>query len=412
MKVLIVTPYYAPEDFGAGVSMTELAVSLVNRGHEVQVLTLMPNYPKGEIFEGYRGRQSMTEQLDGVTVERQFVQPAPREGSVFKKGLAAFKVQSAFLKAKSRLHKPDVVFTISPPPFAGLATQKLAQQWGVPYVVRIADIASHALAAANASKNPLSKLVTNLEAKMLQGAAAINVVSPSFLPEIKRLCPNNSNIEVVFDWADGSAIKPLPSTDSFRAVWDLDGKFVLMYSGSLGYTSDLCPMLEAIAKMEYKNRLVFMVLGAGPKLQEAKQRATDLDLDNVIFRNLVPRSDLNRSLCTAHMHVATLTPEGAKSSTQGKMRTLTAAGKGVIAIMPTDCGEAKVITDGQFGVVFDNKDIDGLARKLDDMCLDPEFAAMLGNRARTFFEANFEMEKCVGQIETQLKNLVKAPSNP
>jgi len=387
--------------------MTELAVSLVGRGHEVQVLTLMPNYPKGEIFEAYRGQQSMTEEMEGVTVHRQFVKPAAREAGVFQKGLAAYKVQAAFLKALPRLTKPDIIFTISPPPFAGLAAQKLAAKWGIPYVVRVADIASHAMAAANASKNPLSKIVQNLEAKMIRGAAALNVVSPSFIPEVKAICQGQDKAIVVFDWADGSAIKPLPSTDSFRAVWDLDGKFVLMYSGSLGYTSDLGPVFEAISRMEFKNRVFFMILGAGPKLQEAKQKVANLGLENIIFRDLVPRSDLNRSLSSAHMHIATLTPEGAKSSTQGKMRTITAAGKGVIGLMPTECSEAKVITEGQFGVVFDNKDIDGLARKLDDMCLDPEEAAKMGNRARTFFEANFDLDKCVGQIEAQLEGLVR-----
>ena len=405
MKILLVTPYYAPEDFGAGVSMTELAVSLFNRGHDVQVLTLMPNYPKGEVFESYRGQQTMTETMDGVKVERVLVKPAARDAGVLTKGLAAYKVQGAFLKAKSRLQRPDIIFTISPPPFAGAATQKIAQAWGIPYVVRIADIAAHAMAAAKASNNPFSKAVQKLEAKVITGARAVNVVSGAFINEVEAICQNSSPKEVIYDWADGQAIRPLPSTDTFRAVWELEGKFILMYSGSVGYTSDLGPVLEAIAKMEYKSRIVFLVLGAGPKLDAIKQRVTELGLENVIFRDLVPRSDLNRSLCTAHIHVATLTPEGAKSSTQGKMRTITAAGKGVLAVMPTECSEAKVITEGGFGYVFDNEDIDGLANKLDDFCLDPEITARLGNKARSFFDENFEMEHCISKIERQILNL-------
>ncbi len=411
MKVLLVTPYYAPEDFGAGVSMSELAVGLVKRGHQVQVLTLMPNYPKGEVFEEYRGKPSMSEEIDGVRIERQFVQPAARTAGVLQKGIAAYKVMPAFLKAKSRLDKPDVIFTISPPPFAGMVSQKFAKEWGVPYVVRIADIAAHAIAAAKATKNPLAKLIQKKEAQMFQGAAALNMVSTSYVADVEAMCQNQSPKEVIFDWADGQAIRPLASTDTFRAVWDLDGKFVLMYSGSVGYTSDLNPVFEAIAKMEYKNRLVFMILGAGPKLQEAKDKVAQLGLDNVIFRDLVPRSDLNRSLSAAHIHVATLTPEGAKSSTQGKMRTITAAGKGVVGVMPTACSEAEVIRDGQFGYVFDNQDVDGLARKLDDFCLDPEEAAKLGNRARTYFEAHFDMDRCVDQIERQLINAIEKKSH-
>ena len=87
------------------------------------------------------------------------------------------------------------------------------------------------------------------------------------------------------------------------------------------------------------------------------------------------------------------------------MRTITAAGKGVLAVMPTECSEAKVITEGGFGYVFDNEDIDGLANKLDDFCLDPEITARLGNKARSFFDENFEMEHCISKIERQILNL-------
>ncbi len=404
MKILLVTPYYAPEDFGAGVSMTELAVGLQRKGHEVEVLTLMPNYPKGEVFEAYRGKQSYDEVLDGVKVIRQLVIPAAREAGMVQKGTAAFKVLPAFMRAKPRLTKPDVIFTISPPPFAGLAARKLARSWGIPYVVRIADIAAHAIAAAKASRNPLAKAIQKLEAKMIQGAAAINAVSPSFIPDLNAIAPNGRAKEVVYDWADGQLIKPIEQ--NFREEWQLEDKFILMYSGSLGYTSDIGPVLKAISQMKNKEKLEFVILGAGPKLQEAKDLVTNLKLTNVVFRDLVPRSELNRSLCTAHLHVATLTPEGAKSSTQGKMRTITAAGRGVLAIMPTTCSEAKLVQNGNFGLAFDNQEIDVIQAKLEELVTNHAIANQLGDNARNFFESNFDLQLCIDQIEAQLQSVL------
>lgn len=401
------TPYYAPEEFGAGVSMTELSTTLASKGHDVQVLTLMPNYPKGEVFPEYEGKQALTETLDGVKVVRRFVKPASRTANLVAKGLAAYKVLPAFKSAYADLEKPDIIFTISPPPFAGLAAQWLAKRWNIPYVVRVADIASRAVAAANASNNPLSKVLAGMEKKMLRMASGVNVVSAGYLADIEKIRTQDTTL-VVHDWADGSELRPLAGTESFRNVWDLEGKFILMYSGSIGFTSDLGPVLRAISKMHYRNRLVFLITGNGPKLEEVKAMAKGFDLDNVIFRDLVPRSDLNKSLATAHMHVATLTPEGAKSSTQGKVRTISAVGKGVLAVMPIECDEAKLIASGKFGTVHDNQDIDGIAKTLDDYCEDPDLAIRQGNRAREFFDQHFDLTKCVGMIEEQLATVAKS----
>lgn len=66
MKILIVSQYYYPEQF----QINEIAPELVRRGHEVTVLCGVPNYPKGEIFDGYDNPEKMEEVLDGVKVIR------------------------------------------------------------------------------------------------------------------------------------------------------------------------------------------------------------------------------------------------------------------------------------------------------------------------------------------------------
>ena len=75
MKILIVSQYYYPEQF----QINEIAPELVNRGHDVTVLTGLPNYPRGEIYEGYeKGRREET--IDGVHVIR--VKEHPRKNGV------------------------------------------------------------------------------------------------------------------------------------------------------------------------------------------------------------------------------------------------------------------------------------------------------------------------------------------
>lgn len=59
MRILIYSYNYHPEPIGIAPLMTELAEGLVKRGHEVRVVTAMPNYPQRQIYEGYRGKSTL-----------------------------------------------------------------------------------------------------------------------------------------------------------------------------------------------------------------------------------------------------------------------------------------------------------------------------------------------------------------
>ena len=68
MKILVVSQYYYPEQF----LINEIAPELVKRGHEVVVLTGLPNYPEGIVPEEYRNGKKRNEELDGVRIIRTF----------------------------------------------------------------------------------------------------------------------------------------------------------------------------------------------------------------------------------------------------------------------------------------------------------------------------------------------------
>jgi hypothetical protein len=55
MKLIIYTQYYPPEIGAPQARLSELAESLAQKGHEVTVLTALPNYPLGKYYPGYKG---------------------------------------------------------------------------------------------------------------------------------------------------------------------------------------------------------------------------------------------------------------------------------------------------------------------------------------------------------------------
>ena len=117
MRILIVSFYYLPELGAAPSRITNLAEGLRDRDQEVEVLTCMPNYPKGRIFENYRKKFSMCEKLNGIKVHRYWTY-ATTSRNVFLRlfSMFSFAVAVWFFALKVRMIKKyDRIIIQSPP---------------------------------------------------------------------------------------------------------------------------------------------------------------------------------------------------------------------------------------------------------------------------------------------------------
>src|SRR5438477_9025595 len=65
MKFLILTQYFPPEIGGPQTRLAAMSRELVRLGHEVEIVTALPNYPRGQIFPEYRGSFYRLESLGG-----------------------------------------------------------------------------------------------------------------------------------------------------------------------------------------------------------------------------------------------------------------------------------------------------------------------------------------------------------
>ncbi|KXK51682.1 MAG: glycosyl transferase group 1 [Chloroflexi bacterium OLB13] len=121
MRIWLVTQYYPPEVGAAPVRLSRLARMLVALGHEVSVLTAMPNYPDGVINPPYRGRFAYAETIDGVTVRRVWLYTSPS-----KRARARIANQLSFMLTLAArgtfLKRPDVMLVESHPLFVTIAT--------------------------------------------------------------------------------------------------------------------------------------------------------------------------------------------------------------------------------------------------------------------------------------------------
>ena len=79
MKILVICQYYRPEPLRT----SDICEELVKAGHEVSVITDVPNYPMGYVYDGYKKGRNRNEVINGVKVHRCFT-IARRKGIIFR----------------------------------------------------------------------------------------------------------------------------------------------------------------------------------------------------------------------------------------------------------------------------------------------------------------------------------------
>jgi putative colanic acid biosynthesis glycosyltransferase WcaI len=114
MRILMLTQYFAPETGATSIPPRAIIRELRRRGHEVGLVTALPNYPAGRIFDGYRGRLRLTERQDGMALRRVWVWAAKGAGLGRVLNFLSFMVMA--LLPLRRVAAPDVIFAESPPP--------------------------------------------------------------------------------------------------------------------------------------------------------------------------------------------------------------------------------------------------------------------------------------------------------
>ena len=127
MHLAILTQYYPPEMGAPQARLSELAAAFVARGHDVEVLTAMPNYPLGRVHDGYGG-VLRRESRDGVRVVRTFVYATQRLDLVHRLTSYASFVLSSAIVGTLALRRPDYLLVESPPLFLGPRTHRPARR--------------------------------------------------------------------------------------------------------------------------------------------------------------------------------------------------------------------------------------------------------------------------------------------
>lgn len=396
MKILIVSQYYYPEQF----QINEIAPELVRRGHEATVVCGLPNYPKGEIFEGYEDR--FEEKIDGVKVIR--CKNVPRGHNPIK----LIRNYYSFAKESKKVVKTqpgnfDVVlgYQLSPitSMLAALEYKKLHSTPVVFYTLDIWPVSAESMLYGK--KNPIYWWVKKLSKRIYQGADRILVTSRPFIDYLHCTLSIPTEKLAYLPQHAGTGMLEMNLEAEDNGIADF------MFAGNLGKGQRIDVIIKAAAQLGARKDYKIHIVGDGRMRLELEQMVKENGLeDNVVFYGNQKREDMPSFYKKADVLLITLRGNNEVGNTMpGKLQMYMTTGKPILGAI--NGAAAEVIEEAQCGRCVNAGDYEGLAKLMEFYLNHPKDFDVCGKNARCYFRKHFTLEHYMDGLETEMNKLVR-----
>jgi colanic acid biosynthesis glycosyl transferase WcaI len=406
MRFLIVTQYYPPEVGAPQIRLSAVTRALRAHGHDVEVVTALPNHPTGRILEGYRGRLVVKETLDEVPVRRIWMYAALGSGPRRLLSYVSFAALVPF--ALARAGDADVVFVESPPPLVVPAAAFAAKRRRALLVLNIADLWPDVAVDIGALEE--GRAVAAMRGFVrwcYRRADVITTVTDGLAAEISRT-PGVPSAKVVLlpNGIDPQRFAPGPADPDVAVELSPGGGELFLYAGTVGFAHGAEVAIRAIQRVREQHpnaHLVFM--GGGSDRQRLERIVADEAISGVRFIDPRPPEAVADAMRVATAGIATLRAGATAESTRlAKMfppmacaRPLIISGTGEGAALAHDAGAALVTPPGDDAT---------MARAMCDVIESPTLARRLGDAGRRLVERRFSWDAIVGEWLGEIEDRV------
>lgn len=406
MRILIYSYNYHPEPIGIAPLMTELAEGLVKRGHQVRVVTAMPNYPERKIYQDYRGKLYLTEYKNGVKIQRSYVWIRPQPNLLDRIMLDASFVFTSFMPALFGW-RPDVILSTSPSLPVCLPATLLGWLHRCPVVLNLQDILPEAAVHVGLLKNKsLIRVFSILEKFAYRYADKISVIADGFVDNLLSKNVALDKIVQIPNWVDVNFIRPLPKeSNAFRNQHKLDGKFVVLYSGNIALTQGLETVVKAAATLRDIPDIAFVIVGEAKGLERLRQECQKCGADNVLLLPFQPRERLPEMLAAADVGLVVQKKNVISFNMPSKIQVLLASGRTIVASVPDNGTAARAIRQSGGGVIIPPEEPSFLANAVLDLYKHPEKVKTLGYNSRKYAVDQYAFEQALNSYESLFESL-------
>lgn len=383
MKILVICQYYYPEPF----RHPDICEELVKRGHSVTVVTGLPNYPMGKIYDGYRRGEKRDETINGVKVHRCFT-IGRKSGAVYRfLNYYSYAFSSSRYVNKLKENYDAVFVNQLSPVMMAKAAVKYKKKHGVPIVLYCLDLWPESLVAGGIKRNSAvynffhktsEKIYRQADKILIAGKAFADYFEKEFGITGTEYLPQYA--EAVFT-PQQCRKKP-------------DGFVDLMFAGNVGAAQSVRTVIGAARLTADIPHLRWHIVGDGSELERLKSMAKGMG--RVIFHGRKPLDEMPKYYSMADAMLVTMQKAPVLSMTlPGKVQTYMAAGKPVIGAI--DGETPMVISEASCGVCGPAEDAEALAENVRAFLkADKE---LFGKNARRYYDEHFEKQMFIDKLE-------------
>lgn len=401
MKILVVCQYYYPEPF----RISDICESLAKKGHDVTVLTGLPNYPEGVVLKGYRHGNRRKEIFNDVKIIRCFEIGRGKSKVKLFLNYLSYAI-SATLKALFMKEEFDVVLVNQlSPVMMGIPAIAYKKKHKKKILFYCLDLWPDSLAAGGIKENSIIYKIFYKISKWIYKSADMILVTSSMFEDYFRniLQMKTVNIKHLPQYAEDLFIQKEDTSVSEIAASTENRTFNFVFAGNIGDIQSVETIIKAANELKVNENIIFHIVGDGSKLEECKKLTEELKLENINFYGRRPVDDMPQFYGIADAMLISLKDNKALSYTlPGKVQSYMASGKSIIGAIN---GETRrVISDAACGFSCEAEDYKGLADLVLKFCGSKEKEQMETN-AQKFYLDNYSKDKFMMVLENALFDL-------
>jgi glycosyltransferase involved in cell wall biosynthesis len=399
MRILIVTQYFWPEIF----RINDMALGLKERGHEVAVLTSIPNYPEGKFFQGYSFFGRSKEIWNGITIYRSCQFPRGNNNSILLSlnyfSFVIFATWKVLWLPKKfdriLVYQVSPIFQIIPALFA-------AWRFDKPLFVNVQDLWPETLASTRQGKNPLLlKGVSAISDYLYRKADFLLLPFKSSQPILEQRGVQTQQMAYLPNSIDDFYL-PVSADPLYEYLFTGDTHILL--TGNLGEAQGIDLIVEAAYRLKEKYpRLRWILVGEGRSRKELEQLVKDRGMEEVVlFPGRFPASVMPALIARADASLLTLKKEPIFAITvPNRLQSYMACGKPILASI--DGEAASIISAAKCGLVSPAGDLSEFISIVEKfMETTSEVRVTWGDNARAYFLKHFERNKILDQLDELL----------
>ncbi|WP_026559747.1 glycosyltransferase family 4 protein [Bacillus sp. J37] len=399
MKIVYITQHFPPEIGAAQGRAYDMSSNLSNLGHDLHVLTTFPNSkPINKFFK--------KENINELTVYRSFRIRDTKTSSIRRlANYLSFMVSSCI--SGLLVKKTDVIYATSPQLFQGVTGYFLSRVHRAKFVFEIRDLWVDFAELLGQFKNKkLLQLARSLESFLYKKADHIVVVTNGYKQRLIDLGIQEEKITVIPNGVNPNSLPSLKGTSSVKHQYGIEDKFLVLYAGNIGAAQGLTTIISAAEKLKDDPSVVFMFIGEGVEKQILMEKATSLNLSNVLFIDSKRKEELLGYYEAADVGIVSLKKHPLFEITIPS-KVFDYMSMSTPILIGVD-GEAKeIVEEHEAGFYFEPENADDFVRVLKDAQNHPKKLNEIKLHVKDKLLQSFNREKQAEQLSETLINLTK-----